>query len=200
MMNLPISLLGGIWGILLLTHVYGLSSMQASYVTSLLFFGTIIGSPFFGWLSDKMQRRKRPMLIGCLLSLLFMLMLIYQSGLSLSALMVLFLLLGFTTSTQIISYPYIAESTQPMLTATSVSVASFVVMGGQGVFQPFFGYLMDIHAKAGTNAHILQQGISVYAAADFHFAMLIFPASFLVAFLSIFLLKETYCKSIVDKS
>ena len=64
LINLPVFILGGLWGILYLTQVHHLSSAEASYATTLFFVGVIFGSPAFGWLSDAMERRVFPMILG----------------------------------------------------------------------------------------------------------------------------------------
>ena len=45
--NLPIFLLGALWGGLYLTQAHGFSRMEASYVTIMLYIGMLVGSPFF---------------------------------------------------------------------------------------------------------------------------------------------------------
>ncbi|WP_423063196.1 MFS transporter [Candidiatus Paracoxiella cheracis] len=189
LMNLPIGLLGSIWGVLFLMDTHGMSKVAASYITSMLFFGTIIGGPFVGWLSDKMGRRKIPMIIGSVMSLGLILVVMLAPHLAFYTLMLMFLLLGITTSTQIIGYPVVAENSIPAITAMSVSVVNITTMGGYAVFQPFFGRLMDLHAR---NLH---HTVGVYTASDFNWAMLIFPIGFVVALLASFCLRETHCQS-----
>jgi MFS family permease len=190
LLNLPVALLGAIWGSLYLEQAQHLTRTQASFVPMMLFIGTIIGCPVMGWFSDFLRKRKLPMFAGAILSLAVVLTIIYVSQLSLTAYIVLFLLLGFITSTQVISYPLITESNPKILTATSVSVVSFCAIGGYALFQPIFGWLMDMYwdGKIINNLHI-------YSLADFHRAMLILPVGFIVAILFCSFLKETYCQS-----
>ena len=129
-LNLPILLLGAMWGSMYLVQVRGLTRPESSAVTSALFIGMIIGSPFIGWLSDKLQRRKSPMIIGAVLSVLLFIGLILTPDLSLFELIGLFFLLGFITSAQIISYPLIAESNPAALTGSSEGLASMLIMAG----------------------------------------------------------------------
>ncbi len=189
LMNLPLILLGGLWGTLYLSKVHHLTQVQASYITSMLFVGTIFGAPLAGWFSDRIGRRKFPMFLGGILSLLIMWYLLTHAGLSMSWLLLLFFLIGFVTSTQIISYPIVTEGSPQMLTAMSVSVVSFTCMGGQVVFQPLFGWLMDLHSSA-----VLRHGHVIYSAGDFRLAMLIFPVSFVIAMLAVCFIHETYCQ------
>lgn len=189
LLNLPLFLLGGLWGTLYLSSVHHLDTTQASYVTGMIFLGTIFGSPIMGWLSDRLGVRRRPMVIGALCSLAVISLLMMLGQLNLYILMALFLLLGFVTSTQVISYPTVAESNPRALTATCVSVVSISAISGGAIFEPFFGWLLDIHWSGAMDANIRH-----YSPADFQFAMWLFPCAILVALIAIAFLRETYCR------
>lgn len=190
LMNLPIILLGGLWGSLYLTQVQGLTRTQASLAITLIFIGTVLGSPLVGWLSDRICRRRLPMLWGALLSLGIMAVIIFNTQLSLTSTMLLFFSLGLFSSTQIISYPTIAESNSPALTATSVSVISLCTQSAGVIFQPLFGWLMDLHWQGQ-----IVNNIHIYTAADYHRALLILLGGFIVAFFAAVLLRETFCRA-----
>ncbi len=189
LLNLPIFLLGAVWGMPYLTQVHHLSVTQASLVTSMLFLGTIIGSPIIGWTSDKVGLRKKPMLIGAVITLLLICSVLYLPQLTLLTLIFLFFAIGFTSSTQIISYPTVAESNPAFLTATSVSVVSFSCISAGGIFQYLFGKLMDI----GWQGEIIE-GMRVYSTMSFHLACLIMPVTCIIAFCLALRIRETYCK------
>ena len=184
LMNLPISLLGGVWGVLYLVSAYHLTRVDATYITSMLFLGTVIGGPVVGWISDKIGLRRLPMLIGTVISFILILVVILVTNLSFYPLLILFLSMGFSTSTQIIGYPAVAENSISAITAMSVSVVSITTMSGQALFQPIFGHLLDL--RVGYLRHITD-----YSVSDFQWAMLIFPIGFFIAFGAAFFLKET---------
>ncbi|HYF98371.1 MAG TPA: MFS transporter [Coxiellaceae bacterium] len=185
-MNLPIFLLGAMWGSLYLVQVHHLSRADASLVTTMIFVGTIVGSPFMGWLSDRMGRRRRPMIITAVLSLLVMLLVMYIPELSMTALLILFLLLGFFTSAQIISYPLIAESNPLALTGSAEGLAATLIMAG-GFLQPLFGYLMELRWD-----HHTQNGLPLYSWGNYQLGMMIMPCAFVLAFFVSLLVRETY--------
>ncbi|MCZ6914266.1 MAG: MFS transporter [Rickettsia endosymbiont of Ixodes persulcatus] len=185
--NLPIALLGAIWGSLFLQQTAHLSPTEASLAPSMLFLGTIIGGPIVGWFSDKIKKRVLLMLLGALISLLLTIAIIcLPKLLSLTAILLLFFTLGFFTSSQVLSYPLVAESNPKNLTATSVSVVSFFAIGGYAVFQPLFGWLMDYDWQ-GT---VINQ-IRIYSIGDYHRALLILPIGFCIALFAALLMKES---------
>jgi len=170
--------------------VHHISQQEASYATTMFFFGVIAGSLIFGWYSDHIERRVRPMVIGAILSLVVMGILMYVPNLSLWAIVALFFLIGLVTSSQVLSYPLIAELNPIYLTSTAVSIDSLCIMSSGFIVPPLFGWLME---HSGTQ-HIVN-GVATYTAENFNIPMLIMPASFVIALLITAFMRETYCKS-----
>lgn len=189
LLNLPIFLLGALWGIMFLTQVHHIARADAANITTMVFVGTIIGSPLMGWISDRIGRRRMPMIIGGILSLVVMLAIMYLPNLGFTSLLLLFLLLGIFTSTQIIGYPTIAESSPKNLTGTATSIASVLIMGGGAVFQPLFGWLMDLSGD-----RTMVDGVAVYSAHDYMLGMMIMPIGFVIGLIAIAFIRETYCR------
>jgi len=189
LMNFPIFLLGALWGIPYLVQVHNLTHTEASYATTMLFVGVIFGSPAFGWFSDRIGRRVLPMIIGAVVSLAVMLVLMYTDNLSMTSLIVLFFLVGFVTSSQVLSYPTIAELNPPALTSTAVSVDSVTIMLSGVVCQPFFGWMLEMHWD-----HKIVDGVRIYSQHDFTNAMLMMPISFFISIFIGLMIKETYCR------
>ncbi len=194
LMNLPIFLLGGLWGGLYLTQIEGMPRDVATHISGMLFLGTIIGSPLAGFISDKLSRRKLPMILGAITSFIFIAMLVYMH-LNATDLSILFFLLGLTTSTQVLSYPTVTESNPHALTAMSVSVVSFSVISGGAMFEPLFGWLMDLKWD-----HTVINGVNIYSNADLHRGLLIMPIAFLVALFVVSFIRETFCNAYEDST
>ncbi len=186
MMNLPIFLLGALWGSLYLVQVRHLTRFEASIVSSMLFIGTILGSPVLGWLSDRIGRRKLPMIVGAIISLLLIIWLMSAGNMSYGTLIFLFFALGFITSTQILSYPLIAESNPHYLVASAESIASTLIMSG-GFLQTLFALLMSWHWD-----HRIINGIPIYSVHNYYYALAIMPVGFCIALLTAYRIRETY--------
>jgi len=189
LINLPVFILGGLWGILYLTEVHHLSATQASYATTLFFVGVIFGSLIYGWISDYIELRVKPMLIGAVLSLIVVAILMYVPNLSLGAIITLFFLMGLVTSSQVLTYPMIAELNPIYLTSTAVSIDSLCIMASGFIVPPFFGWLME------RGDHPVVNGVTVYTAQDFHVAMLVIPIAFIFGLIITFFMRETNCRS-----
>jgi MFS family permease len=191
LLNLPVFLLGAIWGIPYLTQAKGFSMTEASLTVSTLFLGMVVGSPLFGWLSDFLGVRKAPMLFGAITSLIVILILIYHHNLSLPMTVGLFFCIGFFNSTQSLAYPLVAESNPSALTGTAVGIVSCTLMLSGALAQPVFGYLMERHWD-----HTVIQGMEKYSINDFHLAILMVPISFVITIFIATILRETHCHNL----
>lgn len=186
LINLPVFIIGGLWGIRYLSDVHHISAEQASYATTLFFLGVIAGCLVYGWISDRIQRRVSPMVIGAILSLLSLLALVYLPDLSLSGLIILFFIIGFVTSSQVLTYPLIAELNPPALTSTAVSVDSICIMISGFVVPWFFGWLLDFGKVHSSH--------TVYSASDFNRGLWVMILSCAIALVLTYFMKETFCR------
>lgn len=183
-LNLPIMVLCALWGGSYLMSIHHLNAISASNIISLIFVGSIIGCPVLGWLSDKHGKRKPTMICGALITFLLFIPLFFGISLSGFVLGFIFFSLGFITSTQVISYPLIAESNPAGNTGIATGIASILIMSGGGIGQVLFGLIMDNGAIG-----------SQYLTANYQQAMLIFPITSLIALTATFFMKETFAGS-----
>lgn len=181
-LNLPIMVLCALWGDSYLHQVHHVSTFSASNIISELFIGSIIGCPLVGWLSDKHEKRKPTMIVGAIATFCLTVLFILPVALSDLQLQLLFFAIGLFTSTQVLSYPFIADNNHSHLTGVATAIASIIVMGGGGIAQILFGALLQYHAQ------ITQ---TQYNIADYQFAMWIFPISAIIAMFMAFLMRET---------
>lgn len=184
-LNLPIMVLCALWGSSYLATVHKLNPIDASNIISLIFIGSIFGGPLVGLLSDLHGRRKPLMLFGAATSFLLVSPLIFGGILSKLTLSFIFFFLGVVSSTQIISYPLIAESNDKSNTGIATGIASVIIMSGGGVAQVLFGKIMQ-----NTTGNVAMQ----YSVDSFKQAMLIFPITALIAIIATLFIRETYCK------
>ena len=184
LINLSVMLLGALWGKDYLMISHGFTEPEAISSISMIFLGFMLGSPLFGIISDRVSRRKAPMLIGGVLNLLCALLILH---LSFSPFMgnVLFFSLGALSASQVISFPLIMESVPKHIIASSESIGATLIMGGGALFQPLFGWLLD---KLAINT-------GAYSAANFNQALLLLPIAFLLATFAALFIQETYCQA-----
>ena len=180
-MNLPIFMLGAMWGISYLITVNQISELTAATVCTMIFLGTIIGCPLVGIISDIFVSRKLIMKIGAIFSFALILAIIFYPSQNYIVLIISYFFLGFLSSTQMLSYPIVIESNSKLITSSATSVVSMLTMVGGAISQPLFGYI--IHQN--THDSIIKITHS------YQYAMGILPCAFMGAFIISFIIKDT---------
>jgi MFS family permease len=188
-MNLPLMIISAVWGTLFLTQAHHISLTKASFIVSMICIGTIVGSPIYGWISDKIQRRRLPMTIGGVCSLIVMGIIIVFPNPSEEILTFLFFSLGLFTSSQVIGYPMITENNPKELGGISMGIAALVIMGMAALLQPLSGKLLD-YFWDGT----MLEGAPLYSMSNFQIAFMIFPIGFVLALFALSKIKESKVK------
>jgi len=127
LMNLPVFVFSALWGNSYLMHVNHITQTQASIVTSMIFFGTIIGAPVLGYVSDKLNNHKQIMLIASVICLLIALYIFKLKSESLNLLIFNFFILGFFSSGQCLSYPIMINNNPSYLIGTSILISRYQI-------------------------------------------------------------------------
>ncbi len=187
LINAPIYVLGALWGKLYLTKAHNVSPTDASYISSALFIGAIIGPPIVGFISNIIKRRKLPMLLGSVFSFITIVVIIYLPEKSFYTLLILFFLLGNFISTLALSFPTVTALNSPLLTASATSIISSILIASGFIFQPLFGYLLT--------EFIENIFVGKIPFLNFQKAMMIFPIAFILSFIISLFIKETYSHS-----
>ncbi len=194
---LPTTVFGELWGIPYLTHAHGLSHAAAGVATGWMFLGFTLGAPTMGLISDRIKRRKLPMVYGASGAALVISIILYVPGLTEQLLDVLMFLLGLLYSVQAIVFAVGREVSPKEAGGTAIAMTNMIVMIGAMVMQPLVGYLLDVSLNARIALLPLEvQPIArmhhMYAAADYQFALSIVPVGIAIAAILTYFIRETY--------
>lgn len=194
---LPATVFAELWGIPYLKNAHGLSLEAADLANSLLFLGFTIGAPLFGLLSDKLKRRKLPMIIGAVGAAIVMMMVLYMPGLTEFGLDVLMFVLGLLYSAQCIVFAVGRELSPNEAAGTAIAMTNMIVMLGAMFLQPLVGRLLDFSLSVHTHAAGLEslstdKLAQLYTASDYQFALSIIPLGIVLAAILTFFLDETH--------
>lgn len=183
----PTAAFAELWGASYLHRVYAIPNALAAAMVSSIFIGFAISSPFAGWLSDKIKRRKPIMLGSAILSFVFITTVLYVPHLSAWWALVLLFLYGMSNVAVSTSYAVASEIVPSDIASTSMSFAnmSSVIVGA--IFQPIIGGLL----QWGQHKQ-LQNGLAKFSTHDFHTAMLSLPLCIIVSLIAWCFLKESY--------
>lgn len=194
---LPTTVFAELWGIPYLHHAHGLSIQAAGLANSILFLGFIIGAPLMGYISDRLYRRKFPMLIGASGAAVVMMMILYLPGLTESNIQSLMFLLGMLYSSQAIVFAVGREVSPGEAAGTAMAVTNMIVMLGAMFLQPLVGHLLDfsLSTHIGSAGSIVDNVQKLYTVDDYQLALSIIPVGILIAAILTFFLKETHANA-----
>ncbi len=185
----PLLGFASLWGVPFLETAHALPRTLAASLTSVFFVGWGIGAPLFGWLSDRIGRRKAPLVAGLGLESLALAALIYLPGLPVAALGGLCFLVGFLGSSQIVCFALARENHRTELSGTAIGFVNMMVTGAGALFQPLVGLLLDTAWTGETKL-----GARIYDTAAYHFALASLVVSCLLGLVCLAAVRETHCR------
>ena len=181
----PLAVFGGLWGNPFLMHIYHLGSTQAATVSGSAFLGLAVGAPVFGLISDRLNERKKVMMVGTFAAFLVMLLVIFGTEFGAFTLNVLMFIFGFSVGVFMLCFAVAKESNPLMLAAT---VVSMINMGDPilGSFtEPLIGKFLDF----GWQGQMLN-GVRDYSSYDYRIALAVLPLYLILAVFFLRAVKE----------
>lgn len=142
LLNTPILFLGALWGGMYLVQAQALTKEQASYVTSLLFLGLMLGCTLIGWLAQFFSK-KLLMTVSSLLLLILTIPLCSTKVFSVTTLLVLYFFYGFIASTQTLIYSIVAQQNAKIIIGIASGFVSSLAMLGNAVLQRLFAEILS---------------------------------------------------------
>jgi MFS family permease len=137
-------MLAGLWGVPFLTTLFEISSRTAVTLTSLIPVGFAAGSLVFGPWSDRIGRRKQPLIVGTLG--VFVGFVLLASGITLSSLWAtaaLLSMIGISSGSMVVAFAYGKDLVGGRRTATITALVNLSVTLGSLGLQPLFGFILD---------------------------------------------------------
>jgi len=177
----------GLWGVPYLTTHYGLSTAQAAFLTSLLMICWASASPVFGWLSDRLGRRKPLMILGHILAAVGWALVLFAPGLSPGQLTALTAATGLCSASFIICWPLAKESVPVNLSGTISGVINMGIMLGATVLQPAVGWMLDRRWEGA-----VLDGVRLYSRDAYQAGFGLMMAWILIALVLLCFTRETF--------
>jgi sugar phosphate permease len=134
-----------LWAGPYLMEVVGLSPLATGNLILLLNVGMIIGSPFWGALSDRLFKTRKWVIVGGTFSIAVTIIILAKIPFdtSLTAFGLLFFGFGFFNATGILMYPHIKELMPVEMSGAAMTGINFFTMTGPAVFLQGLGALMQ---------------------------------------------------------
>jgi MFS family permease len=177
---IPTTIFDMVWGVRYLQEGHGIDYGTAVMRSATVPFGWIIGCPLFGFISDRLGRRKPVIIVGAILLFICLAWILFGPTNILPTYM-LGLFAGIASGSAMLPYTVIKEVNPPQFGGTAAGVVNFLNFTFSALLGPVFGWALQ-RASGGAAAMELQ-----------HYQQAFLPLLFGVgiAIVLCFLLKET---------
>ena len=182
--SMPI--LGTYWGVLFLQNK-NFDKATSAFLISLIWIGYAIASPIIGKISDMIKRRILPIAISAFIGTSASLLLLYYPTHNNIFLIILFFSIGVASSGQALSFALARENVRSHAQTTIFGLTNMLLMISAAIIPAFIGAIIhQEHHSSHLN----------YMPSDFIKGLTFMPILYFLAFLiSIFCIKETFCRS-----
>lgn len=182
----------GLWGVPYLTEVYQLPRVRAANLVGLAAVGLLVGAPLIGWLSDRLQRRRLPLMaISGLNVFTWSALVAPAEPIAPAFLPLICFLIGLGSSVVVLVFAAIREVNDPRSVGVALGFHNLPAFLSFGLTQWVTGVVLDRHWDGALVAGARVYGADAYRAA--------FGLCFLLAagaFVSACLAPETRCRNI----
>lgn len=182
---------GGLWGGPFMMEVYGLRKAEAANILMMIAVGMIIGSPLLSFISDRVLKGRKPVLVGSavILILTWIPLAFFPARLNTWILALICFLMGvFASSIVVIAFTATKELFPTAIAGTSTGTVNLFPFVGGAVSQPLMGAILDKVGKVG----------GVYPAAAYGWAFLACLIATIIAFIAIVFMKETFPRPVAS--
>jgi len=169
-------------------HIYHMTKSESGNILSMIAIGMVVGSPFLSFLSDKVFKGRRPIMLlsGIAMIVITGFLAFYTDGISKFGMYVIcFFLSFFSSAIVVIAFTMNKELFPVRMAGTSTGLINLFPFAGGAVFQPFLGYILERFGKVEGS----------FTLAGYQTAFLCLFISAIIAFISVVFSKETFSKS-----
>ena len=197
----PSACFGEQWGASFLSLNQHISIESAGTETGMMFIGLAVGCPILGWVSDKLQRRLFVMRLSAVVCFVLLTIVIYGSlipglgNINPKMYTIILFVYGFFNSGIVSSYALASEINPRQLTGMALGITNMASVLIGAAMIPIVGFVLDNLWNG-----VIVDHIRIFDLREYHIAFLALPIGFIIAFITTFFQKETYCKQLVEFS
>lgn len=175
LMFVPTTILA-FWGTAYLSETNHLSLELSGGLTSSIFVGWILGSPAYGYISDRLGKRKLLMGISAFTTLIFSTILIFSSNCSYMTIAILMFLVGVCSSGFAIAFTALKENYSIALVGAAMGFMNTINTLFEALSVIIVGKVIDLHL-----GHTLCE--------NYQYALMFIPASTLLSLIVLIFIK-----------
>jgi MFS family permease len=141
-----------LWGGPYLMHVYGMSRENAGQILTLMAVGLVVGSPLLSFFSDRVLKRRKPVIVLSSFVLLGItgLLAFRTDQIPTTGIVPLFFLMSVCSSAiVVIGFAMNKELFPNAITGTATGLVNLFPFAGGALFQPVLGQILESHGRHG---------------------------------------------------
>ncbi|MGI9462646.1 MAG: MFS transporter [Aestuariivirgaceae bacterium] len=139
----PMLAFGGLWGVPYVMAEYQLPRPVAAFHVSMMLFGWAAGAPASGWLSDRIKRRKSPIVAAAIMQACLVGAVVLIPGIPISVLTLILFAIGFAGGGMVVSFALAREVTDPAIHGSVSGMVNALTVASGAILQPVIGLLLD---------------------------------------------------------
>lgn len=179
----------GLWAVPYLTVVHGLGRAEATVHTTAMMISFALGALAYGTLSDRLRRRRLPVLAGGTVYVLSWIPLVAGTAMPAAASLALFAVMGLSGAAFTVTFTGAKEVNPPALSGMATSLVNTGVFLGPTIYQPLVGRILDRGGTAVAHA---------YSRDDFRLGVAVLMGFAALGLVSALFLKETHGRNLVS--
>lgn len=191
LMSAPMLVFGSLWGVPYAMERFALGRTEAAFTMSFMLLGWVCGAPFWGWLSDRVGRRRAPLLAGAALGLAAIVVAVYAPGVPLFGVRAAIFAAGLGGSAMSVCYAAAREHNPGAAAGAALGFVNMISVLGGALLQPLVGWLLDLQWDGRQAA-----GARLYAVEAYRLSFLILPACYILGIAAMLGVRETYCRPV----
>lgn len=175
-----VTVFAALWAVPFLEIKLNCTLQESNILTSILFLGTAVSCPLFGYLASSLSKRKPLIHFSCLFTALLLLVIIFVPIHSHLLIGLLMFTIGLSCGAYMLAFSIATELAPKKALSTCTGFTNTLAMLSATIMQPLIGYLLDKVAD--------QPG--VYALKDYQLSLLVIPLGLVFASLLVTYLPE----------
>ncbi len=171
----PMLAFSGLWGVPFMMEAYGLSPALAATAPSAVLIGVGAGGPLFGWVSDRLGRRKPAIVTALWVAIITWAIMLLWTDMPLAFIYLILFVGGMANGAVILAFALVRDQNDPAIVGTISGLVNGGAMAAGAIYQPLVGGLLDLQWSGA-----IVDGIRVYSVTEFRLAFAAFPVILLL--------------------
>ena len=185
-----ISAFAGLWAVPILQGLFRVKLEVAAAGSSVIFLGAAVGAPMWGWLSDRLKRRRPVMFYATLINLVITAVFVFVPHLSLAAVFILVSLMGLFSGVYVLAFAIVRETTDSRIRGSAMGFTNMMgILIGAPILQPLIGYLLENYHNG------MESSVTKLPTIAYGYALISLLACLLLALLCALFIRETYVEN-----